>query len=68
MPEADFMSLNDRVRMSRQFLEGKVEELERKEGEVLDILPQQRELLCQFITYCQFERRIEKVGGAGGCG
>ena len=62
------MALNDRVRVSRRFLEGRVEELERKQREVLDILPQQRELLSQFITYCQFERRIEKVGGAGGCG
>ncbi len=69
LPEADFLSLNDRVRSSRAFLEARVAELDRRREEVQEMLPQQQQLLDEFIIYCQFERRIEKVGVACcGCG
>lgn len=69
MPETEFLSLNDRVKTSQGYLETKLAEVEKKAVEVEEILPQQEQLLNEFIIYCQFERRIEKVCISGcGCG
>lgn len=53
--------MNERAQNSQSFLQVKVGELERKAVEVEEILPQQEQLLSEFITYCQFEKKIEKV-------
>ena len=63
MSETDFLSLNDRVRASRAYLEARTRELEERCDEVQQTLPQQQQLLDEFILYCQFEHRIEKVRG-----
>ena len=65
MSEADLLSLNDRVRASRAYLEARTRELGERCDEVQQMLPQQQQLLDEFILYCQFEHRIEKVWGVG---
>ena len=62
LPEPDFLSLNERVEGSVGFLGARLGELERRIAEAKETMPQQEELLLQFVSYCQFERKIEKVG------
>jgi len=59
--EPEFVTLNERVQDSRDFLLAKVSDLERRSSEVKQILPQQEKLLREFVKYCQFEREIEQV-------
>ena len=61
LPDTEFLSLNDRVKSSQGYLKEKLAEVEKKAVEVEEILPQQEQLLNEFIVYCQFERSIEKV-------
>ncbi len=61
LPEPEFMTLNERVKGSHEYLHERLEGLEKKAREVEAVLPQQEQLLREFIKYCQFEKRIERV-------
>ena len=61
LPGEEFQSPNEQVQKSRSYLEDKLQSLEKRFTEVEGILPQQEQLLREFITYCQFEKRIEMV-------
>ena len=61
LPEPDFLAANQRVQTSLKALEVRVHDLEGRVREAKELLTQQELLLQQFIAYCQFEKRIEKV-------
>ena len=59
--DPDFRSLNDNAKRSLSFLREKLEEIERHSLEMGTLLPQQETILREFLIYCEFEHRIEKV-------
>ena len=59
--EPEFLMLNEHVQESQAYLKSKIGDLESRSSEVQEILPQQEELLREFITYCRFERKIETI-------
>ena len=61
LQEPDFLTLNERVQNSHEYLLAKVSDLERRSSEVKQILPQQEKLLREFVKYCQFEGKIEHI-------
>ena len=59
--DPDFRSLNDNTKQSLSYLREKLEEIERHNLEMSSVLPQQEAILREFLLYCEFEHRIEKV-------
>ena len=59
--DPDFRSLNDNTKQSLSYLREKLEEIERHNLEMGSLLPQQEAILREFLLYCEFEHRIERV-------
>ena len=59
--DPNFRSLNDNAKLSLSFLREKLEEIERKSMEMGSLLPQQEAILREFLLFCEFEHRIERI-------
>ena len=59
--DPSFRSLNDNTKLSLSFLREKLEEIERKSMEMGSLLPQQEAVLREFLLFCEFEHRIERI-------
>ena len=59
--DPNFRGLNDNTKQSLSFLREKLEEIEKHSLDMNTLLPQQETILREFLLYCEFEHRIERI-------